>query len=181
MVDSPSGESFVVRVDRIQPTRTPPLEEIEVQVRTAWQASERQRLTEARAKEIVDRLNAVAAFDTQARAAGQTVRVSKPVERTQTDRDAGLNADLVAELFTLAPGRSGSRTVEGGVAILRVKEVIAADPAAGGEEAKQFAAEVGNGMAADLTQLVLGAFERRYGRKVNLQVFQQAFRTEQTQ
>jgi peptidyl-prolyl cis-trans isomerase D len=181
MVDAPSGESFVVRVERIAPSRTPPLEEIEVQVRIAWQAAERQRLTEARAKEIVDRLNAVAAFETQARAAGQTVRVSRPVERSQNDRDAGLNADLVAELFTLAPGRSGARTIEGGVAILRVKEVIAADPAAGGEDAKQFAAEVGNSMAADVTQQVLGAFERRFGRKVNLQIFQQTFRTEQTQ
>lgn len=180
VVDTRDGDSFVVRVEKITPARQPGLAEIEAVLRADWQRAEREKLTEARATEIVGRLNAVASFESQARAAGQAVKVTKPLDRYSTDRDAGFGNELVAELFKLASGRSAARKVENGVAILRLKELAAADPQAAADDARQFAVEIGSNMASDLVDTMLSAFERRYGGvKVNQQALRQAFRTEQ--
>jgi peptidyl-prolyl cis-trans isomerase D len=181
LIDTPQGDSFVVRVDRVIPARLPPLSEIEALVKADWQRAERQRLAEARAKDIVTRLNAVADFESQARALGQQIRVSKPLDRFSVDRDSLMSAELVADLFALEPGRSTSHTIENGVAILRLKELIAADPAKAAEDAKQFSTEVGNSMSADLIQSMLSGFEQRYGRRVDMQALEQLFRSSDQQ
>lgn len=179
VIDAPTGESYVVRVDRIVASRVPPLDEIQARVAFAWQEAERRRLAEARAREIVERLSPVAELAAQARALRLETRVAKPVTRVEQDAANNLPPSLVEELFKLQPGGAAHATLPSGVAIVRLREIVAADPAKSPDDAKRLAAELERAMGNDILDQFLGGLRLRYGVKPNAAAFAQLFRSEQ--
>ncbi len=174
-----AGHLYVVRADKVTLARTPTFEEARERVAAAWTEAERHKIAEARAKEIADRVNAVAELAAQARTVRAEVKTSRAITRVQSDPQAGLQGALVAKLFELKPGKAAAVRTDNGAAVVRLREVIPADPAAAPEEAEKVGRELDAIAANDLATQMMATLERRYGVRRDPEAFASLFRVEQ--
>ena len=181
LVETPHGEYFVVRTDRVTPSRAPVLSEVEPKVIEAWQAAERRRLAEEKAKALLAKADAGGDLAADAKALGLELRTTKPVTRFEADTGNYLTQPAVAELFKLQPGKATSiRTAEGTV-LVRLKEVQPVDPAKEADALDRFGKQLDGMMANDLVLEFVTALRLQYGVTVNEAVFAAAFKSDPTQ
>ena len=179
--ETKAGHAYVVRADKVSLPRIPSLEETKDRVAAAWTDEERRKATVTRAKEIADRANAVAELSALARTVRSEVKTAKPVTRVQSDANAGLQGPLVAKLFELEPGKSAAVATDEGAAVVRLREVVAADPATAPEEADKLGKELDRAAANDLAGQLVASLERRYGVQRDATAFAAQFRVGQQQ
>ncbi|HKU99146.1 MAG TPA: peptidyl-prolyl cis-trans isomerase [Vineibacter sp.] len=179
--ETKAGHLYVVRADKVTPTRTPSLDEAKDRVTAAWTEIERRKLAVTRAKEIADRANAVAELAALARTVRSEVKTSQAITRTQTDAAAGLAGPLVAKLFELELGKAAAVTTDDGAAVVRLREIVPADPATAAAEAEKLGKELDTAGANDLAGQLVATLERRYGLQRDAAAFASLFRTEQQQ
>jgi len=158
-----SGAFYVVRIDKVTKASTPPLEAVKAQVVVAWIEAERRKAAEAQAKSIVDKLGAVTNLETQAQALRLTVKTSKPTGRTDRDEANGLTSTAVAALFKLKPGEAAVVPGTGGATIVRLKEIVAADPVKDAAELQRLDKELDATTARALRDAYVQLLEKRYG------------------
>jgi peptidyl-prolyl cis-trans isomerase D len=181
LVETPHGEYFVVRTDRVTPSRVPALSEVEPKVIAAWQAAERRRLAEEKVKAAIEKVNAGGDLGAEAKALGLELRTTKPVSRFDADTGNYLTQPAVVELFKLQPGKTTSiRTAEGTV-LVRLKEVQPVDPAKEADALDRFGKQLDGMMANDLVLEFVTALRLKYGVTVNEAVFAEAFKNDPTQ
>src|SRR5205814_8417176 len=179
LLETPRGEYFVVRTDRVRPARTPALTEVEPKVGEAWQAEERRKLADAKVKAAVEKAEAGAELATIAKDLGLEVRTAKAVTRYEADQGNYLTQPVVQALFKLAPGKVTSvRTAEGSV-IVRLKQVEAPDLAKDKEALERFAKQLDTMVSNDLILELVSALRAKYGVSVDEAVFAAAFRPQQ--
>lgn len=181
LIETPKGEYFVVRTDRVTPSRAPVLSEVEPKVIEAWQAAERHRLAEEKVKAAIDKVNAGGDLDTEAKALGLELRIAKPVSRFEADTGNYLTQPAVAELFKLQPGKTTSIRTADGTVIVRLKEVQPVDPAKEVDALDRFGKQLDGMMANDLVLEFVTALRLKYGVAVNQAVFADAFKSDPTQ
>ena len=179
--ETKAGHLYVVRTDKVTPIRTPSLDEAKARVVAAWTEIERRKVAITRAKEIADRANAVAELAALARTVRAEVKTSQAITRTQTDAGAGLSAPLVIKLFELELGKSTAVTIDDGAAVVRLREIIPADPAAQTAEVEKLGKELDTAAANDLAGQLVASLERRYGLQRDAAAFASLFRPEQQQ
>jgi peptidyl-prolyl cis-trans isomerase D len=179
LLETQRGEYFMVRTDRITPARTPALNEVEAKVVDAWQAEERRKLADAKAKEALDKANAGADMATLAKDLGLEVRTTKAVTRFENDQGNYLTQPVVVELFKLQPGKTATvRTAEGNV-IVRLKQVEAVDLAKDKEAIERFGKQLDTMIANDLILQLVAALRTKYGVTVDEAMFLASFRPQQ--
>lgn len=176
-----SGAFYVVRVDKITPASTPPLESVKAQVVAAWTDAERGKAAEVQAKSIVDKLGAVTDLNTQAQALRLAVKTSKPVGRRDRDEANGLTAAAVTALFKLKPGESTVVPATGGATIVRLKEVVAADPAKDAAELQRLDKELDSVTGRSMRDAYVQLLEKRYGVVRNSEAMAAVFRSGEPQ
>ncbi|QQS12629.1 MAG: peptidyl-prolyl cis-trans isomerase [Rhodospirillales bacterium] len=177
--ETKAGVFYVVRADKVAPARTPPFDEVKDKVKTAWTLAERRRLAVARAKEIADRVGAVAELASLAAAAKLEVKTAKPITRAENDGPAGLTDALVGALFQLTPGKTASVATDSGAAVVRLKEIVAADPATAAADLEKLGKDLDSAMSNDLAAQYVASLERRYGITRDTAAFAALFRPEQ--
>jgi len=181
LLETPKGEYFVVRTDRVIPARIPALSEVEPKVVEAWQAEERHKLADQKVKEALEKANAGGDLAAIAKDLGLELRTTKPVTRYEADTGNYLTQQATQELFKLPVGKAQSvRGAEGSV-IVRPKEIQAADLAKDKEALDRFGKQLDTMIANDLVTQLLGALRGKYGVTVNEQVFAAAFSPQQQQ
>jgi peptidyl-prolyl cis-trans isomerase D len=179
LLETPKGEYFVVRTDRITPSRTPALSEVEAKVTDAWQSAERRKQADEKVKAALDKVNAGGDLAAVAKELGVEMRTSKPVTRYEADPANYLTKPAVQELFKLPAGKAQSvRGAEGSV-IVRPKEIQTADLAKEKDAVDRFGKQLDGMVANDLIAQLLGALRGKYGVEINEQVFTAAFRPQQ--
>src|SRR5262249_21224993 len=179
LIETPRGEYFVVRTDRVTPARTPALNEVEDKVVAAWQADERRKLAEAKVKAAVDKADTGTDFATLAKELGLEARTTKAVTRYENDQGNYLTQPVVLALFKLAPGKVTSvRTAEGNV-IVRLKEIQPVDLAKDKDALERFGKQLDTMVSNDLLLQLVGALRAKYGVSVDEAVFVAAFRPQQ--
>jgi peptidyl-prolyl cis-trans isomerase D len=181
LIDTPKGEYFVVRTDRVTPARIPALSEVEAKVVEAWQAEERRKRADARVKEALEKANSGGDLAAIAKELGLELRTTKPVTRYEADTGNHLTQAAVQELFKLPVGKATSvRSAEGNV-IVRPKEIQAADLTKEKDLVERFGKQLDGMIANDLIGQLLGALRAKYGVSVNEQVFMAAFQPQSQQ
>jgi len=181
LLETPKGEYFVVRTDRVTPARIPALSEVEPKVIDAWQAEERRKLADQKVKEAVEKANGGGDLGAIAKELGLELRTTKPVTRYEADTGNYLTQQATQELFKLAVGKAQSvRGAEGSV-IVRPKEIQPADLAKDKDALDRFGKQLDTMVANDLVTQLLGALRSKYGVTVNEQVFAAAFSSQQQQ
>ncbi len=181
LLETPKGEYFVVRTDRVTPARIPALSEVEAKVTDAWQAEERRKLADAKAKEALDKVNAGGDLAAIAKDLGLDVQTSKPVTRYDADAASHLTQQATAEMFKLPIGRAQSVRSADGTVILRPKEIQPADLAKTKDTLDRFGKQLDSMVGNDLVAQFLGALRQKYGVTVDQAVFAQAFSPQQQQ
>ncbi|TWT10689.1 peptidyl-prolyl cis-trans isomerase [Reyranella sp. CPCC 100927] len=179
--ETKAGALYVVRADKVTASRTPTLEEAKERVAAAWTEVERRKVAVTRAQEIADRANAVAELAALARSVRSEVKTSQAITRSQTDAGAGLQGPLVAKLFELELGKSAAVTTDDGAAVVRLREIVPADPATATTEVETLGKELDTAAANDLAGQFVAALERRYGLQRDATAFASLFRLEQQQ
>jgi peptidyl-prolyl cis-trans isomerase D len=181
LLETPKGEYFVVRTDRVTPARTPALSEVEAKVVEAWQTEERRKRADAKVKEALDKANGGGDLGAIAKELGLELRTTKPVTRYDADTGNYLTQAATQELFKLAVGKAQSvRSAEGSV-IVRPKEIQAADLAKDKDAVERFGKQLDGMVANDLVAQLLAALRAKYGVTVNEQVFTTAFQPQTQQ
>jgi peptidyl-prolyl cis-trans isomerase D len=181
LLETPKGEYFVVRTDRVTPARTPALSEVEAKVVEAWQTEERRKRADAKVKEALDKANGGGDLGAIAKELGLELRTTKPVTRYDADTGNYLTQAATQELFKLAVGKAQSvRSAEGSV-IVRPKESQAADLAKDKDAVERFGKQLDGMVANDLVAQLLAALRAKYGVTVNEQVFTTAFQPQTQQ
>jgi peptidyl-prolyl cis-trans isomerase D len=181
LLETPKGEYFVVRTDRVTPARTPALSEVEAKVVEAWQTEERRKRADAKVKEALDKANGGGDLGAIAKELGLELRTTKPVTRYEADTGNYLTQAATQELFKLAVGKAQSvRSAEGSV-IVRPKESQAADLAKDKDAVERFGKQLDGMVANDLVAQLLAALRAKYGVTVNEQVFTTAFQPQTQQ
>ncbi len=179
LLETPRGEYFIVRTDRITPARTPALSEVESKVVDAWQSEERRKLAEIKVKEAVEKANGGTDLEALAKELGLEVRTTRAVSRFENDQGNYLSQPVVQELFRLQAGKTQSvRTAEGNV-IVRLKQVEVADLGKEKEAIERFGKQLDSMVAGDLILQLIGALRTKYGVSVDEEVFAAAFRPQQ--
>jgi len=181
LMDTPKGEYFVVRTDRVTPSRIPALSEVEPKVVDAWQADERRKRADAKVKEALDKANNGGDLGAIAKELGLELRTTKAVTRYDADTGNYLTQQATQELFKLPVGKAASvRGAEGSV-IVRPKEIQAADLAKEKDAVDRFGKQLDGMIGNDVIAQLLAAFRAKYGVAVNEQVFMAAFQPQNQQ
>jgi peptidyl-prolyl cis-trans isomerase D len=179
LLETPRGEYFIVRTDRITPARAPTLAEVEDRVVAAWQNEERRKLADAKVKDALEKANAGTDFATLAKDLGLEARIAKPVTRFEADAGNYLSQPVVVELFKLAPDKTASvRTAEGSV-LVRVKSIEAPDLAKDKDQLDRFGKQLDTMVANDLILQLIAALRAKYGVTVDEAAFQATFAPQQ--
>ncbi|MEI6201609.1 MAG: SurA N-terminal domain-containing protein [Enhydrobacter sp.] len=179
LLETPKGEDFVVRTDRVTPARIPALSEVEAKVTEAWQAEERRKLSDAKAKEALDKASAGGDLAAIAKELGVQLETSKAVTRYDTDAAAHLTQPAAQAAFRLAVGKVELVRVADGNVIVRPKTIEAADIEKAKDTLDRFGTQLDSMLANDLVAQLLGALRQKYGVTVNQAVFAQAFAPQQ--
>jgi len=179
LLETQKGEDFVVRTDRVTPARIPALSEVEGKATEAWQAEERRKLSDAKAKEALDKASAGGDLAAIAKELSVQVETSKAVTRYDTDPSAHLTQPAAQAAFRLALGKVELVRVADGNVIVRPKTVEAADIDKAKDTLDRFGTQLDSMLANDLVAQLLGALRQKYGVTVNQAVFAQAFAPQQ--
>ncbi len=181
LLETPKGEYFVVHTDRITPSRAPVLSEVEPKVVQAWEAEQRRKMADQKAKEAVEKANGGGDLAAIAKDLGLEVRTTKAVTRFDADTGNYLSQPVTQAMFKLAVGKvQAVRTADGNV-IVRTKEIQPADLAKDKDKLERFGTQLDAMIANDLVAQLLAALRAKYGVSVNEQVFQAAFQSQQPQ
>jgi peptidyl-prolyl cis-trans isomerase D len=181
LLETQTGQYFVVRTDRITPARVPALSEVEAKVSEAWQAAERRKLADAKVKDVVEKANAGNDFAALAKDLGQEVHTTKAVTRFEADGGNFLSQPATQELFRLAQGKSAAVRLADGNVIVRVKEIQPVDLGKEKEALDRFGKQLDISIGNDLVAELLAALRQKYGVRLNEGVFQAAFQFQQQQ
>ena len=179
LLETQKGEDFVVRTDRVTPARIPALSEVEGKVTEAWQVEERRKLSDAKAKEALDKASAGGDLAAVAKELSVQVETSKAVTRYDTDPSAHLTQPAAQAAFRLALGKVELVRVADGNVIVRPKTIEAADIDKAKDTLDRFGTQLDSMLANDLVAQLLGALRQKYGVTVNQGVFAQAFAPQQ--
>lgn len=126
---TPDGRYYMVRVDKVEPSRPRTVEEVRNELVTAWKENERKKRAKVRAEELRTQATSPAALqDLAGREQGVRLIPIGPVTRTDPGQIEGLDANAVTALFATEAGSVAAEPVDvpGGWALVATEEVLPA-------------------------------------------------------
>lgn len=126
---TPDGRYYMVRVDKVEPSRPRTVEEVRNELVTAWKEDERKKRAKVRAEELRTQATSPAALqDLAGREQGVRLIPIGPVTRTDPGQIEGLDANAVTALFATEAGSVAAEPVDvpGGWALVATEEVLPA-------------------------------------------------------
>ena len=169
LVATEDGSEFVLRVDRITEPALRPLDEVREAAIEAWRADRGERLAREKSEALADRVDASGNFAELAAQQGVATALGDPVRRDGDGAGAVLSSELVAALFALGPDEAvaGPTRDGAGQVVLRLAEVIDADPVADASALDEQRDAIRAGMVDDLMDQYRAYLEGRYPISVN--------------
>lgn len=163
LTEGKSGAFFAVRVDSVTPAAVKPLAEVRDAVIAGWQDDERARKAAEIAKQVGERLKASkdAAAQVVADVAGASVAMTQPFTRSAQNA-TGLTPEMVGRLFEAKPDDVVSGASGDAQLVARLREIIAADPAAKDADLAQVEAAVTRGLEGDLMNEFAQALQKEF-------------------
>lgn len=167
--DGGNGGYFALRVDKVTPAATRPLDKVRDKVVADWQASKRREAAAAKAQDLAQRIQGGDTLDKIASESGVTVMTSEPFTRRESSPTADLSSTLISKIFELkvgdvATGRSGS---DDGEVLLVVSEIKPVDISKRTVEVQDLRDEVKQQIADDIAAQLTGALRTKVGVSVD--------------
>jgi peptidyl-prolyl cis-trans isomerase D len=166
-------------VNKIEPARERPLDEVKPDVERAWRADETAKRLSAKASEWVKQLDAGGKLaDIAAQNGNLEVKHVAGAKRAGAE---GLPAGVVAQVFNIAVGAAGSAAGDGDTRILLVVTDSTVPPLdADKPEAKQLDDSLKQALSEDILEQYVGQLERDIGVAVNGQAMRQVTGSDDT-
>jgi peptidyl-prolyl cis-trans isomerase D len=163
--DAGNGGFFALRVDKVMPAATRPLEKVREAVIADWQASKRREAAATKAQDLAQRIQAGESLDKIASELGVAVTTSDPFTRRISEPTADLSSALVSKTFELkvgdvATGRSGG---DDGEVLLVVSEVKPVDLSKRSVEIQDLRDELKQQIADDIAAQLSAAMRTEVG------------------
>lgn len=171
LTETPEGAYFILRVDKVTPAALRPLESVRNEVAAAWKDAARRRKAEARAKEIVERVEAGATLAAVAADLGLEVTTQDPVLRD----DRTLPPGIVSQLFEARPGALAAAAIDDGHMVAQLREIQPAKPGSDKAGVKAVEQDLRSAMARDLLEQYGAALLDRYTVKINRRTIDSLF------
>jgi peptidyl-prolyl cis-trans isomerase D len=151
--ESGNGGYYALRVDKITPAATRPLDQVRERVLADWQASKRREAAAAKAQDLAQRIQGGETLEKIAAEIGVQVKISDPFVRQESEPTADLSAALVSKSFELkvgdvASGRSGT---DDGDVLLVISEIKPVDLSKRSVEIEDLRDEMKQQIADDLS------------------------------
>ncbi|MFM8680031.1 MAG: peptidyl-prolyl cis-trans isomerase [Alphaproteobacteria bacterium] len=163
LIETRSGAFFFVRVDGVSPSEKRPLAAVRDDVAAIWAAGRRDAAARARAEQLAAEIRG----GKDVAAAGQAFEL-QPQQPPAMHRDGRVEGTqqrepsaLAARLFQLKPGEVGTAATGEGYFVVRLAEVIAADPAQAQPALQRLSDGLSQAIAAELGQQYLKALRER--------------------
>jgi peptidyl-prolyl cis-trans isomerase D len=165
LLETGDGGYFAIRVDEILPEAPRPYDEVRDQVRTGWERARITEALEAQAETLAARLTAGEDF------AALALEPNTLDAVTRTTSIDSLPEGAVERLFEMSPGEIAILPGQGRVALMRLDDVVAADPEAetAVARAERLRQEAGGAIAEDLFAAYLADIQDRAGITINEQ------------
>jgi peptidyl-prolyl cis-trans isomerase D len=116
------GGIYAMRLDEVQEAAPYPFEDVRDRVQADWEADARVTQLLTRAEGLADQLTEGASFEDLDLSGTQATALSR------TSFGANLPEDMLEAAFKLEPGQAAALRGQNGVYVLRLDEVLAADP-----------------------------------------------------
>ena len=171
--EASDGSEFVLRVDGVTEPALRPLNEVRNAVREALMTESRETASAARADEAVTRIEGGESFDAVIDELGLTTDRSAAVRRDGDGSGAVLSTELVAALFAMDADAATGAVAAGitrdgkGHAIIRLIDIVEAEPLDDKEGVDAQRDAMRNGIARDLVEQYRGYLETQFSVTVN--------------
>ena len=177
LVATADGSEFVLRVDRITGPALRPLDDVREAAIEAWRAERSEMLTRTKSEALADRIGLTGNFAEVASEQGVATALSDPVRRDGDGAGAVLSNELVAALFALGPDDvvAGPTRDGAGQVVLRLAEVMDANPGADASALDEQRDSIQTGIANDLMDQYRAYLEQRYPVIVNRRALEALF------
>lgn len=123
LIELGDGAYFAVKVDRVQPARVPPLDEIRPLVTRAWQQREVVRALEAKANAVADRVRKGESLEAAAAASGASVVNLPGLSRQNAGAHQELGREVLGRALSAKPGEVWTAAAPNGLVVARVSNV----------------------------------------------------------
>lgn len=162
------GGYFLVRTDSVTPAALKPFADVRADVLAAWRAEEQQKAAVEKAKDLAKSFAEAKDDDAFAKANAVKIETTGELYRSQ---GGNMPKPLLAELFTLEPGKAASAPATGGAMVARLKSIEPVDPkvfAAGLEQGKrQLRGALGDSLLGPFTTQLADTFKMKQYRSVD--------------
>lgn len=162
MIETRSGPFYFVHVDGVTPPRVKPLEEVRAQVVDLWKAEQRSAGARKRAEAIVEK---VAQGKTLAEAGAEfnlKPQTTPAVRRDGSGEEGRVASEIAAQLFSMKPNDVGIVAARDGQSVVRLTEILPADPAADPEGVARLRETVNQQIGDDLVAEMAQALRERF-------------------
>lgn len=169
ILDQPDGGFVVAQVAAIKPAALKPLAEVRPDVLAALEKQARSAASEARAKQIAERLRSGGDLAKEAQAANAGVQLSPPLLRSGAPADRNLSPAIVGQLFAAKVGETvaGPAAATGDWIAARVLRVEPADPKQAEAERPRLEQQLTAALQQDLLAQNRKRLEKEIGVTVN--------------
>lgn len=162
MTRAADGNWYAFRVDGMTPPAARPFDQVKDQALELWRGQERQRLAEAKAAALAEKVNSGQGdLASLAWTDSLEVKQSQPLER-QASGDSVPAPGLPALLFQAEVGKAVTTPTPDGALVAVLTEVKPADATADPERAKEIRGAIDSSLQKDLVSGILKALERTY-------------------
>jgi peptidyl-prolyl cis-trans isomerase D len=165
LIETRTGPYFLVRPDGVTPSQRRPLADVKDEAVAQWKAERRDERAAERAREIVAAVTAGESFEAAALRLNLRIEAIEPVLRT--GEGGRLPAQIAARLFSLQPGALAMAPGLEGHYVVRLKDVVPADPAADAAGVEQVRVQLRRDIAGDLLAEYAQGLRQRLGANVN--------------
>lgn len=166
LIETRTGPYFLVRPDGVTPSQRKDFAAVRDEVATLWAAQRRDEKAAERAKEILTALAGGEALEAITLRFNLRIEPIEPVLRTG-DTSRNMPAQIAARLFALKPGEAAVTPGLEGQYVVRMKEIVPADPAADAAGVEQIRTQLRQDMAGDLVAEYTQGLRTRLGAQVN--------------
>ncbi|WP_332696727.1 SurA N-terminal domain-containing protein [Bosea sp. (in: a-proteobacteria)] len=170
----PNNGGYVwFEVTKIEPPRDRGFDEVKAEVERQWRADEVSSKLAAKARELIQRLDAGEPFATVVTSAGLTAEEASGLGRQ--DQSDALPRNVVSLIFGTAVGKSASASVEGeGRVLFQVKAATVPPYMRTTEEAENFVRLFTSSVSEDVLSQYVGKLQKDLGLSLNQAAFRNA-------
>lgn len=162
------GGFFVLRVDAIEPSRVPALDEVRARVVADWQTERRLEIAEERADALAEKVRSGGDLAASAAEAQMPTATLPAITRAGRDLPPDYPRTLAATLFDIKEvGGVAVATDDTQAVVLQLKSVQAADPGSLTEVRDSIGSQISQGVESDVIELLLAALRTRIGVEVD--------------